>query len=171
MRGNGRIFLRGPIYWCAYYLRGKEYRESTGEADDVKAGKFLQRRLKEVGADQLGLHKFTTPKNQRLTIHDLLESLKKDFELRGKLSPQNKSGLARAEADFGNFRALALTAERIDTYVQKRLEDGCQPATINRITQLLGQAYRLATRRGDLNTMPSIRHLSEDGNERQGFFS
>ena len=32
-RGNGRIFQRkgSAFMWCAYYLRGKEYRESTGE--------------------------------------------------------------------------------------------------------------------------------------------
>lgn len=169
MRGSGRIFLRGRIYWCAYYLRGKEYRESTGEDDETRARKFLQRRLKEVGADELGLHTFTTPNNRKLTIHDLLESLKADLDLRGKLSPQNKSGLARAEADFGQFRALSLTAEHIDAYIQRRLAEGERPATINRITQVIGQAYR--RKQKDLNYMPFVRHLSEAGNERKGFFS
>src|SRR6516162_3411619 len=42
------------LLWCAYYLRGKEYRESTGETDPNKAEKYLKRRLKEVGADQIG---------------------------------------------------------------------------------------------------------------------
>lgn len=43
MRGDGRIFKRSgsSFYWCAYYLRGKQYRESTGETDEVKAQKFL----------------------------------------------------------------------------------------------------------------------------------
>ena len=52
-RGDGRIFTRtgSALLWCAYYLRGKEYRESTGTADPDKAAKFLKRRLKEVGAD------------------------------------------------------------------------------------------------------------------------
>ena len=103
------------------------FRESTGETDEKKAGNFLKRRLKEVGANQLGLHKFTTSKNEKLTLHELLEALKKDFALRGKLSPQNKSGLVRTEADFGHFRALALTAEHIDAYAQKRLEAQDRP--------------------------------------------
>jgi integrase len=171
MRGNGRLFLRGHIYWAAYYLRGKEFRESTGETNDKKAGNFLKRRLNEVGADQLGLHTFTPPRNQRLTLHDLLESLKKDFELRGKMSPQNASGLKKAETDFGTYRAMGLTADKIDEYVQGRLDAGGRPATINRITQIVGQAYRLAMRRGELTAMPHIRHLSEAGNARQGFFS
>ena len=30
MRGKeaGRTFLRGKVFWIAYYLRGKEYRDS-----------------------------------------------------------------------------------------------------------------------------------------------
>ena len=171
MRGNGRIFLRGQIWWVAYYLRGKEYRESSGEMDEKKASNFLKLRLKEVGADELGLHKFTPPKNRRLTLQDLLEALQKDFELRDKMSPQNKSGFSRAKADFGHYRAVSLTPQAVDNYVQQRLATGDRPATINRITQLIGQAYRLAIRRGDLNQMPAIRHLSEAGNERKGFFS
>ncbi len=43
-------------------------------------------------------------------------------------------------------------------------------ATINRATQLLGQAFALAVERKHLSTAPKIRHLSEKGNERQGFF-
>jgi len=173
MRGNGRIFRRpnSAMWWAAYYLRGQEYRQSTGETAEIKARKFLQQKVKEVGADQIGARAFTSPKASRFAVHDLLESLKKDFELRGKLSPQNKSGLDRAESDFGHYRALALTAESIDAYVQARLAQGDKPATINRITQVIGQAYRLAIRRKDLNAMPDIRHLSEAGNERKGFFS
>lgn len=173
MRGDGRIFRRknSALWWCSYYIRGKEIRESTGQTDEKKADNFRKRRLREVGADLIGAQTFTTPKNQKLTVHDLLESLTKDFELRGKLSPQNKSGLARSESDFGHFLALGLTAEKIDAYVQDRLAQGDKPATINRVTQLVGQAYRLAIRRKDLNAMPDIRHLSEAGNERKGFFS
>jgi len=45
VRGNGRIYLRkgSPFYCCAYYLRGKQYRESTEETDEDKARKFLRR--------------------------------------------------------------------------------------------------------------------------------
>jgi hypothetical protein len=55
-RGDGRIFARkgSAFLWCAYFLRGKEYLESTKETDQQRAEKFLKRRLKEVGADQIG---------------------------------------------------------------------------------------------------------------------
>ena len=76
MRGTGRIFQRqgSAFLWCAYYLRGKEYRESTGETDANKAEKFLKRRLKEVGADQIGARAFVGPQQGRVKISELLES-------------------------------------------------------------------------------------------------
>ena len=46
-----------------------------------------------------------------------------------------------------------------------------RPATINRNTQLLSQSFKLAVERKHVATVPLIRHLSEAGNARQGFFS
>lgn len=115
--------------------------------------------------------KFPAPQAKRLTIHDLVEALRADFQLRRKASGQNLSHLRRLDADFGGVRATELTAEQIDNYVTQRLSDGAANATVNRVTQLLGQAYGLAVKRGHLSRTPTIRHLSERGNERQGFFS
>lgn len=59
----------------------------------------------------------------------------------------------------------------MDKYIAARLDDGYKPATVNRHTQLLSQAFSLAIERNHLSTAPVIRHLSERGNERQGFFA
>lgn len=75
------------------------------------------------------------------------------------------------KADFGEVRASSLTAEQIDQYAANRVKQGHAPSSINRTTQLLGQSYKLAIKNGHLNQMPPMRHLSEKGNERQGFFS
>jgi integrase len=181
MRGDGRVFQRGQIFWVAYSLRGVEHRESTGTSDEKQAGKFLKARLREVGADLLGARTFVTPKASKLTVGELCEALKADFELRGKLSAQNASHLRRVSADFGEYRAVELTAERIDRYIETRLADktgpngehipGDRPASVNRATQILSQCYALAIRRGHLSRAPHVRHLSEAGNARQGFFS
>jgi integrase len=168
-RGDGRIYQRGTTYWCCYYLRGKQFRESTQTNDPKAADKFLRKRLKEVHADEIGARAFTTPKACRLTVHDLLEVLKADFELRGKLSPQNASHLKRADDDFGNYLAVALTSERIDTGKKERLANGDRPATINRPLQLIRQAYGLAVKRSHLSRVPHIEFLSEKGNARKGF--
>ena len=172
MRGNGRIFPRKGTasLWCAYYLRGKEYRESTGTADPKQAEKFLKRRLKEVGADQIGAKPFMGPQQERLTCNQLLDALKADYKLRGKLTPQFSSHLVRVREYFGLMRATVLSSETVDKYVTEQLEAGFKPATVNRGTQLLRQSYALAVERKHLHSMPSIRRLDESDNVRRGFF-
>jgi integrase len=62
-----------------------------------------------------------------------------------------------------------LNETRIDRYIKVRLDAGRKPSTINRETQLLGQAFRLAASRRWVNRVPHIRRLPER-NVRQGFF-
>jgi len=172
-RGQGRVFERkGSKYlWCAYFLRGKEYRESTGETDPKKAEKFLTRRLKEVGADQIGKSTFIGPQQERIKVGKLLDALEADYQLRGKDSPQFRSRLKHIRSRFGAWRAIEMTAEAVDRYIVELQGTGYASATINRHTQLLAQAFKLAIVRRHLSTAPHIRHLSEKGNARQGFFS
>jgi integrase len=168
-RGDGRIYLRGTTYWICYYLRGAQFRESAETGDAQQATKFLRKRLREVGCDLEGARTFQTPKASKLTVSDLLAALKADYVLRGKDSGQNLSHLKRADDNLGQHLAVALTAERIDKYIEGRLADGDKPASVNRVTQLVRQAYGLAIRRNHLARAPYVRKLSEKGNERRGF--
>ena len=176
MRGDGRIFQRNGIWWCAYYLNGEEYRQSCKTTDgksaqnEKEAQRFLRKRLKEVGADQLGLAQFVTPKANRLTCHDLLTALETNFKTRGKLSAQNASNLKRADTDFGKYRATALTPKQIEDYANARQAASDAKASVNRTTQLLSQAYRLAVKRGELHRVPHFTRLDESDNVREGFF-
>jgi integrase len=171
-RGEGRIFRRSgsSFLWCGYYLRGKEYRESTGTADRGKAERFLKHRLREIGADQIGAKPFVGPQQERMRVSKLLQALEEDYELRGKDSPQFKAHVKHIREYFGEWRAVEVSAEAVDKYISTRREAGTAPATINRSTQLLAQAFKLAIERKHLSTAPQIRHLSEKGNARQGFF-
>jgi integrase len=172
-RGDGRIFARkGTAYlWCAYFLRGKEYRESTGTPEWQAAEKFLKRRLKEVGADQIGKGAFVGPQQERIKVGKLLDALEADYGLRGKDGPQFRSHLKHIRDHFGAWRAMEVSPEAVDKYIVARQASGSAAATINRSTQLLAQAFKLAVERRHLSTAPQIRHLSEKGNARQGFFS
>ena len=171
MRGDGRLYKQSGShnFMCCYYLRGKQYRQSTGESDEKAARKFLRDRLKEVGADQIGAKKFTTPKMRRVTVHDLLEDLKAHFELEGQLSPQNKSHIARADKDFGDRLALELWSRDFKAYKIQRLADGDAKATINRPLQMLRLAYSHAVENDELTHAPHIELFSEKGNARKGF--
>jgi integrase len=172
MRGDGRLYRRprSPFYWCEYWLRGKPHRESTGTADEKTAQKFLRRRLKEVGADQIGAKTFISPKQERVTVNALLDSLEADYKLRGKWSRKTASLMKAVRERFGDWRAIDVDADAVTSYLRELQEQDYKPSSINRRTQLLGQAFKLAMRTRKLNAGPFIPHLSETGNERQGFF-
>ncbi len=173
MRGDGRIYRRpgSSLWWCAYYLRGKQYRESTEQSDEKKAFKFLRDKLKEVGADQIGKCVFVGPQQRRVTVGELLDSLETDYRIEGKDSPQFKSHVKAIRAHFGDWRAANVTSDAVDGFIEARLGEGYKPATVNRSLQLLGQSFKLAVRNKKLTSAPYIRHLSEKDNVRQGFFS
>jgi integrase len=86
--------------------------------------------------------------------------------LRRKASAQNLSHIARAKKDFGAYVSSSLTKQNIDDYIAHRQAAGDADASINRTTQVLGQAYGLAKL-----PPPEITHLSEKDNVRRGFFS
>ena len=196
-RGDGRIFrMKGsPYWWISYYHHGQEHREvvlhlKTGKKIEAteqnyrEAELFLRERRSQRDAEKHGGLTFLGPKQDRIKIScDLMAieeqkaectclccALERDFRLRGKDSTQNMSNLDRVRRDFGGQRATALGAEEIDQYVEKCGGEGAAPASVNRTLQLLGQAFRLAIQRKRLTGAPYIRHLSEKGNVRQGFF-
>ena len=169
VKGDGRTFLRGKVDWCAYFLNGKEFRESTGKTDPVSAEKFLRNKRKETGSAELGHSKFTTPQMKKQTVKGLLDDLKEDFRLRGKLSKQTACGLKLAEESFGDIKAVAFDPAHVNAFIKKQLAENYAPASINRITGLVRQAYTLALKEGRLNRAPFIKRLSEADNVRQGF--
>ncbi|MBZ5598122.1 MAG: site-specific integrase [Acidobacteriia bacterium] len=169
MKGQGRVFKRGNVLWISYYLRGTEHRESARTTDSKLAERFLRHRLKEVGADAIGAKPFVTPQMQRATVGELLDALARDLGLRGKFNAKVESLLKPLRAHFGEQRASQVTANQVAVYIEHLLAKGYTRASVNRRTQLLGQAYRLAIRQKRLTELPLIPHLSEAGNARQGF--
>jgi integrase len=171
MRGDGNIYKRSgsPYWWMRYSHAGVQYRESTKTTDERKAQKVRRERLKQVGADDLGLQTFIGPKHERTTINELLDDLEADYRLRAKNTSSFRSHIKPIKATFGQRTARSITARQLDDYLTARLALGKAPATINRETQLLNQAFRLGIERRLINTMPRIRKLPED-NTREGFF-
>jgi integrase len=81
---------------------------------------------------------------------------------------------------FSHVKAVTITPAVVDRYIEERLAprqaadrvfSGKAPATVNRETQLLGQALRLGVARRLLSSAPELRKLSEAGNVRQGFLA
>ena len=181
-RGQGRIFQRGSFLWIAYYAHGKEQREAarhvrtndkleaTTEKNRHEAERFLKRRLGEIAAEQHGGRAFVGPQQERFTINELLDGLETDYKLRDRWNPKVASNVKPLRDYFGTWRAVEVSSEAIGKYIEQLREEGYSNATVNRRTQLLGQAFKTAIRNKQISQQPFIPRLSEIGNERQGFF-
>lgn len=163
--GFGYLYFRKAWVWLRYSHRGKEYRRPTRTKDPKKAFQ----RLRELhGQAQSGGS--VNPKVERVTVGELLAALEAHYRLnavRGLVAA--RSHLKPIREAFGDCRAADLSAEAVDRYIEERLDAGKRPATVNRETQLLGQAFRLALQRKRVTAAPWIRRLSETGNRREGF--
>jgi integrase len=168
MRKQGGVYPRGETFWIRYSHKGVKIRESAETTDQAVAERKLKSRLDDLAVDRKGFQKFTTPQMRKSTVHDLLEALKADFAQRGKCLAQARSALKIASEAFGHLRATELSPRRINEYIDRQLAAGYKNASINRITGIVGQAFKLAVREGRLAHMPYIKHLPED-NARQGF--
>jgi integrase len=145
-------------------------RESTGETDKKKAQKVLDAKRDEVAAARGGYTTVIGPEHRAKTVKALLDALVQDYELRGVRSVKSvKSHLTRVEAAFGHWKAVEVTDEAVNRYIGERVKAGYANATINRSTQLLGQALRPFLTKHRL-PVPAIRRLPED-NAREGFYS
>ncbi len=167
MRGQGRIYKRGEgevqRYWIAYYVGGKEKRESAGykEAD---AKKLLKARLGEIHSG-----KFIDPKKAKTTVNELLDNYIIHLGNKGAKSINTLvSHLKPIRELFGCERAIDINGQRIDNYILDRRRHAAN-ATINRGLGGLKQALNLARKQGVLNHELYIPQLKED-NARQGFF-
>jgi integrase len=142
--------------------------------------------LDQLAVDRQGKGRFVAPMEARVTVSELIAELEADYRLRdvrslaqirahlGLPAPTKAGETPKPPrtivAAFGHWRAGEVDAKAVDNYVDRRKAEGAAPATINRETQLLGQALRLGLRRGKLaGPLPEIRRLRED-NARQGFF-
>ena len=77
MRGDGRLYKHpsSKFWWCEYWLRGKQYRQSTGETDEKHATKFLKRKIRETENDKEGIKRFSPPQQERVTVNEILDDL------------------------------------------------------------------------------------------------
>jgi len=186
-RGDGRIYTQpaSSYFWISYYHNGKEIRElaryRTGkkknrgakilatEENRKAAEAFLVYQVGRVKEEKDGGRAFIGPQQARLTIDELLDSLERDYRQRNKWNPKVASNVKPLRESFGSRRAVTVTSDAIGKYIEQLREDGYSNATVNRRTQLLGQSFKLALRTKKLTSAPYIPHLSEVGNERQGF--
>ncbi|MGO9268324.1 MAG: tyrosine-type recombinase/integrase [Candidatus Binataceae bacterium] len=164
MRGLGRIFKRGPVYWIAYYHSGKEHRESSHSDSETQARKLLKQRLAEVATGRSA-----GGREERLTLDDLANGLLTDYQVNHRRSLRSaRLSIGHLRKFFGLARAVDISTDRIKAYAASRQREEAANASINRELAALKRMFTLAVQDGRLTTMSSIPTLKED-NARQGF--
>lgn len=108
-----------------------------------------------------------------MLVSELLDALEADLKLRQVRSLKGlQSHLKQVRSGLADRRAIDVSAEVVDRYIEARLSEKEAPAvaTVNRETGLLAQAFKLGIKHRRIGTRPDVRKLSEKGNARQGFF-
>lgn len=173
-RGQGRVFLRGRIFWIAFYGpqngRMVEIRESVGTSEE-KARKRLEDRLREVSNHKDGLKSFVGPRQEKVLVEELLKDLERDYLIHKRSSWRRlKSHLTHIRSYFRSDRARSVTRSRLLAYIEFRQNEGAANATINRELEPLQRAFSLALENETLAFAPKFPSLPED-NARQVFFN
>lgn len=163
MRGMGRFFMRGSVYWVAYWHRGKEYRESTHSESESVARKLLKKRLGEIGTGKL-----IGPVEERVTFEEMAADLENHYRTNGMVLSAVEFPIKHLWQSFGFDKALDLTTDRIRQHISRRQAEEAANGTINREMAALKRMFSLAIQAGKLSRKPHIPTL-EEHNVRQGF--
>ena len=138
-RGSGSIFQNGSsVWWIKFYSNGIA-RESSHSPDCKVAEKLLKRRLAET------LTKTYVPR-ENIRIDELVTDLVSDYRVNGQKSIANveRRWKLHLKPFFTRVRAGDLTTDRIRQYIDSRLAESAEGATINRELSLLKRAFNLA---------------------------
>jgi integrase len=134
---------QSAVWWMTYFVRGERQRESTGETDRAAALVKLQRKKLDLAQEA---NYSIMP--GRVPISQLLDLLLKEYARQGRRTLYDARCKVEAQLrPFFKMRAADLTSEDIEAYQDQRLDEGIQPASINRELALVRRAFNLGARR------------------------
>jgi len=144
-RGTGSIYLQkgSAVWWVKYYRNGRPYRESSRTTKRGKAVSFLKKRLAEVATGD-----FCGPQAERIRVAELAEEMLREYRVNARKSLRltEQRWKNHLLPFFGQLRAVDVTTDQINRYVEKRIEGGTQNGTINRDLAALKRAFYLGYR-------------------------
>lgn len=168
MTQDGHVYRRGSTWWGCLWRDGRRVRESLKTSDRALAERRFSRlkRSRERGD-------YLAPKQRRVSVGELLDDLMVHLELKAAASAKKAaSHLKAVRAELGHLRAATLETAQVERLQAQWLSEGLAPATVNRRSELLRQAFNLAAKRGPAKVaaVPYIPALPVS-NARQGFLN
>lgn len=161
MRGDGREYRRGQVWWIAYYHNGREIRESSFSSKRQDAVRLRRQRIGELAA---GVPRTPRPKRAKgggVMMRDLFDMVEQHWRLKNCTSPSNPRFLKRMRSRFGKYAVRDCTGVAIKHYMDARLRAGLKPASINREMVVLRVAFRLGYQHDLVKRIPAISRLPE----------
>lgn len=165
MQGLGSLYVRGRIWWIAYWWRGRKIRESSRSTKRLDAERLLKRRIQEIGKGR-----FIDPRaEERVRMADLFEAVVTDYKNNRRRSLDTLlDRLIPLRAAFGLDRAIDVDEARIERYKADRLAQGRAAATVDRELAVLRRAFRLGVKQKRISRGAEIEMLAE-APPREGF--
>jgi len=155
-RGSGSIFKNGSaVYWIKFHDRGIPRRESSHSTDHRVAEKLLKKRLAEVETK-------TYIPRENVRVDDLVADVFSDYRVNQQKSTDDAERRWRLHLMrfFSRVRTCDVTTDRVRRYIDARLSEGAQAATVNRELAILKRAFNLAREctPPKVKTVPYIPH-------------
>ncbi len=156
-----------PNWYIQYYRHGVRFVENTHSDKITVAKEQLKKRLGEIAVGQ-----FTPPHAEKVRVEQLAEELLRDYRVNGRKSLEIAEQKWRKylKPSFGTLRAVDITTDTLNRYVESRLAQGAQNATVNRelamVRRMFYLAYHSTPRK--IHQVPNFPRLDENP-PREGF--
>jgi len=140
-----------------YSVRGRVHQESAHTKSIQKARTLRALRIAAAVKGE------AVAPRRALNVADILAELLLDYERNGRTSLGTVKGYVKALVEeLGQHRAADLRTAHAIAAQDRWRASGLKNSTINRYVTILGRAFTLACRRGDLNVRPWFPRLEED---------